>query len=405
MTFANALTRPPDDQLVWVCLVPFGTWKGHPSGEQTYGPDECETMAANWNRMYAAANKPMPLDYGHASLAKADAPASGWCWSVEIGEHPDENGNPVAGLWGRVQWTPRAADGIKAQEYSGAISPVIVRGSVDPVTGDPMGLELWNAALTNQPFMLDAMPQAMAANLRVFTRGNDSIVQKYINQNTGGPMANQDLQPIFDKIMSKLGIPAGTDPQVLLEVADQLSKLLKATEGMEDVLGTQEGAAPPPPEGAAPPEGDPAAQVGAMADAMPAMAAAARALTDITKLVNARDGRDALAKIAAMQNKGEGDVAELRAELASMKAETLMAKYAKKIPPAKRDFWRAKFAADPAGTEEIMSVIPDVLPGPAGDPAPAAAPKDGFGLTPEEKAAMDAKMSFSRKTLELLETK
>src|SRR5690606_40136635 len=73
----------------------------------------------------------LPIDYEHQSLAADDkagpVPAAGWIKALEVRD---------GALWGRVQWTPRAAELIAAREYR-YLSPVFrhVQGRVVALAG------------------------------------------------------------------------------------------------------------------------------------------------------------------------------------------------------------------------------------------------------------------------------
>src|ERR1035441_3938689 len=96
----------------------------------------------------------VPIDYDHGIETAAGmggpVPAAGWIKSIE--DAPDAKGI----LWGTVEWTPKAAEMIRAGEYK-YISPVIDPGVRDNKTGQPQGWTLTSAALTNTP-VLQGMP-------------------------------------------------------------------------------------------------------------------------------------------------------------------------------------------------------------------------------------------------------
>lgn len=340
---ANALKRPSDDHLVTVCLVPFGSWQGHPMGPETYGPEEGAAIVAYFDATYGSAGKPMPVDYGHASLYTSDAPAAGWVWSLEVAEHPDEQGNPVPGVWGKVEWTDRARSGIESREYSGAISPVIDVNFPDPVSGQTVPIGLFNAALTNQPFMLDKMPQAMAANSAILTLNDRYIYTRFTNQ--GGSM---DPKQMLSDAAQALGLPATATGEEVLGLVKKLVEFVGMLPG-----------AP------ASPAGLPAAEPGMMAE-MQAQAANSKTLTEVAQLLGVASA-DVLAEVgkirtanSAAPNRAEFDALQKR--LAERDADDLVAANERKISPDDRAFWRTRAVNNLADTRAILEKMPDVIP-------------------------------------------
>lgn len=122
-------SSPPE----WVQLVPAGTFSGR-DGRGPYRLDMAAVLAA-----FNSAGVDLPIDYDHQTLdadAKAGpVPAAGWIKELQ----------PRAGsLWGRVQWTPRAAELIAAREYR-YLSPVFRHDKAGVV------LALEGAGLTHYP--------------------------------------------------------------------------------------------------------------------------------------------------------------------------------------------------------------------------------------------------------------
>ena len=124
---------PPE----WIQLIPAGSFHGR-DGRGPYqlsNPDAviAATMAL---RMRAG----IPIDYDHATDFGAPqgnpAPAAGW-----ITEFAIRNG----AIWGRVEWTERAAAAIRAHEYR-YISPVFQYSPSDGTI-----TRLLRAGLTNNP--------------------------------------------------------------------------------------------------------------------------------------------------------------------------------------------------------------------------------------------------------------
>jgi len=95
----------------------------------------------------------MVIDYEHQTLTGEKAPAAGWIKEMQW--------RGKDGLWVRSEWTEQAAEFIKNREYR-YFSPVFsVRKS------DKKIVEIYNAALTNQPRLINI--QALAAKYEAKT--------------------------------------------------------------------------------------------------------------------------------------------------------------------------------------------------------------------------------------------
>lgn len=122
-------TTPPE----WVELIPAGAFSGR-DGRGPYELNIGAVLAA-----FERGGIDLPIDYDHQSL-EADAkagpvPAAGWIKAIEARD---------GALWGRVQWTPRAAELIAQKEYR-YLSPVFRHDKQGRV------LALEGAGLTHYP--------------------------------------------------------------------------------------------------------------------------------------------------------------------------------------------------------------------------------------------------------------
>lgn len=133
----------------WVNLAVAGNWEGHSSGAFTLTPEKFAQMVANFQKR---SETPLKFDYEHQTRNGSDGPkpASGYIKQLETRDGGNE-------LWGKVEWTPKAAEMIKAGEYR-YCSPVINFDAVDRKTGQPCGAELFQAALTGDPFLVGLKP-------------------------------------------------------------------------------------------------------------------------------------------------------------------------------------------------------------------------------------------------------
>ena len=179
---------------IWIQLAKPGKFKGHAAGPFEMNARTFSEIVHNFNNQ---ANQAIPVDFEHASEQAATegsipyngAPAQGWITSLEL----RADGN----LWGLVEWLPLARKYIKNKQYR-YLSPAIVFGAKDRVTGKSIGAKLSSVALTNNPF-LDGMQPVAAKNIQ-----------------------NVDLTA-FDAVRTTLEMPSYATPGMLL-------KMLKAVD-------------------------------------------------------------------------------------------------------------------------------------------------------------------------------
>jgi phage I-like protein len=145
----------------WVHLLPVGTFSGR-DGRGPWRVTDLAELIARTRQM--AGGRPLPVDYNHAldvAVSKGvEAPAAGWV--MDLAARAD-------GLWGRVEWTPRAARLIAEREYR-YISPVIAHAP-DGQVGAVLRVALTNLPNLGQITALNAKearmnPEQMMARLR-----------------------------------------------------------------------------------------------------------------------------------------------------------------------------------------------------------------------------------------------
>lgn len=181
---AIALELPPDaaaDGLPlapeWVQLIPAGSFSGR-DGRGPYLLDGAAVLAA-----FERGGIDLPIDYEHQTLSATDkagpVPAAGWIKQLEVRE---------GSLWGRVEWTEKAAHLIAQREYR-FLSPVFRHDKAGRI------VVLEGAGLTHYP-NLDLEPVA---------------------HQKGEPM---DLKPIIEA----LGAPADADVAQLAAHAKTLKE-------------------------------------------------------------------------------------------------------------------------------------------------------------------------------------
>jgi phage I-like protein len=130
---ADDEVAPPE----WIQLIPAGSFHGRDGrGPYLLADPTAVVAATNALRMRAG----IPIDYDHATDFAAPqgnpAPAAGWITEFAIRSDA---------IWGRVEWTARAASSIRAHEYR-YISPVFQYSPRDGTI-----TRLLRASLTNNP--------------------------------------------------------------------------------------------------------------------------------------------------------------------------------------------------------------------------------------------------------------
>jgi len=136
----------------WVEIIPAGPRvTGRDGRSWIFGPAEGQSVLSD----FTSNGAPLPVDWEHATEYRApkgeEAPASGWIVQLEL---------RAGALWGKVEWTPRAAAQLRRHEYR-FLSPVF---AYNKDTGRI--LKLSSVALTNTPNLhLTALNRVMPDDL------------------------------------------------------------------------------------------------------------------------------------------------------------------------------------------------------------------------------------------------
>ncbi|MCY1668610.1 phage protease [Rhizobium sp. SL86] len=125
-----------EDRRQWVQLVTMGAMKTV-DGRGPYVVEDAPGLVANSFRNISTDK--LPIDYEHAIDVAAPkgiaAPAAGWISEMNVRSD---------GVWGLVEWTPRAAQLIRDKEFR-FLSPVLLH------TPDMKVKKILRASLTNNP--------------------------------------------------------------------------------------------------------------------------------------------------------------------------------------------------------------------------------------------------------------
>jgi len=308
----------------WVMIARTGTWRGHPAGPERITTTDLQSAAAYFDRHYRANGQDLVIDYHHSSVFAAQrgmpqAPAAGWIGAMELRADGSE-------LWGRVMWTNTGRQAVAEREYR-YLSPVLLYGRPDRVSGDPVPLAIHSVALTNTPFMTElaalnadrpdlpvpgaspgqppigGSPMKLLALLTAALGLDPDATAKLFG--LAGPEEDDAVVANAIKARFETELPA---PEVRIEVKEQLPELVA------NALGVQPDAEPLDVQGAI---------LRLQAGPMPAICGAL--------------GIDAASELDAVLNSITG----LQVDHRTNEAEALVdgAVAAGKVPPAQRDFW------------------------------------------------------------------
>ncbi|MEO8483336.1 MAG: phage protease [Acidobacteriota bacterium] len=145
----------------WIQVAVCGSFK---KGERKFAITP--VMLAEMVDNFSTGRHPVPptelcIDYEHLSGIDTDNPeagkAAGWIKQLELRADDAE-------VWARVEWTPPAAERLRAKEYK-FISPEFAFNFMTP-TMDVIGCTLLAAAITNRPFLQGMEPIALKAHAR-----------------------------------------------------------------------------------------------------------------------------------------------------------------------------------------------------------------------------------------------
>lgn len=356
MTAAHAseIVAPVAGSDHWVMLLPLGRFSGR-DGRGPYDAGDAAQMSAVIEATKARAGvTDLVIDYDHQTVFSAvpgvggQAPAAGWIKQFEVRQD---------GLYGRVEWTDKAAQAIRDREYR-YISPVYHHDKSGRV------LRLVSAALTNTP-NLDLAAVAASANLNLQEETMDKIA---LALGLAQGASEADILAAINAAMtsvSALAVSAGLDK------AAKATEIIPAFAAMRadlDKVARASGLA-----------------AGAKADEIvTAIQTAGAGAVDPTKFVP-------FAQVSVLQEELKG----LRARMDSGEAEIAINKAieAGKLIPAMKEWGLDLFKADPAKFKAFVDATPVLT---ATQRASVQAPANGDPVLSETDLAVMTQMGLSR---------
>jgi phage I-like protein len=203
---AIALTGKAPDEIP---LLPLGRWDGyvHPVTRKQMSFEVTPELVRaavkhNTERKQINPDRDLVIDYEHATLSGNPAPAAGWIGSLRDGGD--------RGLIGtNVRWTDKARAHIEAGEYR-YISPVFAFNAIDKKTGVSVPMAVYNAGLTNEPF-LDELPPLVSKD--------QSLIYLFSKEDP--------MDPVTTFVLAFLAIAAGATPDQITAKANEFFVSLK----------------------------------------------------------------------------------------------------------------------------------------------------------------------------------
>lgn len=308
---SHAIALPAGPAPEWAHLLPAGEFSGR-DGRGPYKTNPQSILDA-----YTSWGMPLAIDYEHQGINTVDngqpAPAAGWITALQARED---------GIWGKVDWTDKAAAMISAGEYK-YLSPVFDHDKTGAI------LRLVGAGLTNNP------------NL-------------YLTAIARRAMQSQEnrMDDLLERFIYMLNLPVTSTPD---EVVAHLQRVIDGVKNadatvaqMRQLLGLADDAAPE-----------------AVAQAMQARIAAAE--PDPGKYVPRAEFERVSHALSDIR-------AERDAEVADRLVNTAMSEG--KVSPGMEAWARSYCARDRAGFEKYLETAPVIV-------APGAAHRHA-GSAPED---------------------
>lgn len=161
---------PAGSDQSWVQMAYESTWKGHEMGEFSFTRKALSSIV----RIFNSTPESLPVTYGHPDHSLGNpVPAAGWVKEMET--RPGKDGLE---LWGLVEWTQKAAEGIRNGEYR-YCSVVVDFQPVDRKTGEIAGeAMMYELGLTGSPFL----PGMQAISLSRITTNKRNLSMKAPSQ-------------------------------------------------------------------------------------------------------------------------------------------------------------------------------------------------------------------------------
>lgn len=344
----------------WMHCCTEGSWEGHPSGPFELTREDFLAFVAQFN-----ARDSMVVDYDHRSLnasgSTEDVKAAGWVQDLEVRDNADTG---KAELWALVEWTKPCAEMIRNDEVR-YCSPVIVEDSIDGESGNAIGTELFNLAVTPNPFFKDNQaiqlnalggtmsnpkPKLTAASAvdalqRVISKVDDSMSDYDVSDLVYQELGKEHDKEAVREVLAETGVVSGETAMEVANMDNPEDEITAAADepGEDDVTEMADG-----------PSDTAIAAITSLASKLEMSTdAAAAALTD---------AEDEVAELIRKKQSGEGNDADMAAaddpdkEKLAMRNEVLEGKV-KRMSDELSELKADKAARDKAEAEGVVDKL------------------------------------------------
>ena len=348
-------------------IAPYGHYDGYinDAGEKEsfdITPEDVQNMANYFNTGRGANGQKLLIDNNHASMKGLDAPAMGWIKQLEADA---ENG-----LMATVEFLAETYEQIKkgALRY---ISPVIFKDNyIDEITGEVVPCVLFNAAITNTPFLpniqdMQTFLQLMNGKIKT---GKFLQLTNTITLKKGGYKMAVDANKEWATMCKAAGLPPDADTGTLTKYVSTLAALKEAMSS-----AGSDGA--PPPDANIDLDGDGDVGTDTDADGMSkimskfrfmqdgaALSSAMRKILNLPVNANHKIILSKFTEVAMTKPDDSATVLQLKKKVEMLEAKNteteadiFIASNRKKIDPTARMAFRQQFLKDPDGVKSIVA--------------------------------------------------
>lgn len=197
----------------WVHLTLFGEWQGHSAGPFAFNADIFGQILDNFD----AQKNTVSWTYEHPEKwMGTPIPSAGRTRQLQI---RGDGTKGTDGLWGFVEWTPKAAEMIRAGEYK-YCSVVVDLEGIDRVSNEPVGCVLFEVGLTDTPFVDAQQPITLSRTTRAtekVTMSKDKKAALLALAKKTGTTADA-LQSVMDEVAAALDMDASDTDEIVARV-------------------------------------------------------------------------------------------------------------------------------------------------------------------------------------------
>lgn len=196
----------------WVHLTLYGEWQGHSAGPFAFNGDVFGRILDNFD----AQKNTVSWTYEHPEKwMGTPIPSAGRTRQLQV---RGDGSKDTDGLWGLVEWTPKAAEMIRGGEYK-YCSVVVDLEGIDRVTNEPVGCVLFEVGLTDTPFIDGQQPITLSRTPRATEThmSKDKMKALLALAKKTGTTADA-LQSVMDEVAAALDMDASDTDEIVARV-------------------------------------------------------------------------------------------------------------------------------------------------------------------------------------------